>query len=90
MPFRDVVVSVAASEVGAVDELVGSVVKGLVGKGLGREEVPWRWVKVVARQCLRLSGEVVHLFDKMPKRIETEKQEETMTTQKTMRRLKTL
>lgn len=89
-PFRDVVVSVAAHEVGAVNELVGSVVEGLVGEGLGREEVPWRRVEVVARQCLRLSGEVVHLFDKMPKRIETEKQEQTMKTQKTTRRLKTL
>lgn len=54
---------VAASEVGAVEDLVEPRVASLAGEGLRREEVPWRRVQVVSGDGLGLGRDVVHLVE---------------------------
>lgn len=63
---------VAASEVGAVEDLVEPRVASLAGEGLRREEVPWRRVQVVSGDGLGLGRDVVHLFDEISMRVRTE------------------
>lgn len=62
----------AAGEVGAVQDLVDARVARLLGEGLGREEVPRRWLQVVPHDGLGLRSEVVHLIVETPKRVRTE------------------
>lgn len=56
-----IVGDIAASEIRTVNDLNGFGMASLVAEGLGREQMPWGWIQVVASNSFGLCSKVIHL-----------------------------